>query len=133
MSTSSNNPSGIHKFLLTFSAVGVVFAAIGITPLYTLNQLFFGSGGTNLLITQDNVYGAIGFIIWAITMVVAVKYFLFIIHIHRADAGGVFSLTGSIANSLQKDKKIIALPSRRFRLHSRDFALRWRWGYWGIR
>lgn len=77
---------------LTIAAAGIVFGAIGTSPLYALDQLFFGHGAMPL--SRDNVLGGISLVIWALTIIVAVKYAVFILRAHNEGEGGVFALYG---------------------------------------
>ena len=65
---------------LALGALGVVFGDIGTSPLYAIDQVYFGSVGADR--TPENVLGAISLAIWTITIVVAVKYALLVL---RAD------------------------------------------------
>jgi uncharacterized membrane protein len=57
---------------LTIAATGIVFGDIGISPLYAVDQIFFGHGGVTP--TEANVLGGISLIIWTLTVIVAIKY-----------------------------------------------------------
>lgn len=77
---------------LTIAAAGIVFGAIGTSPLYALDQLYFGHGAMPL--SRDNVLGGISLVIWALTIIVAVKYAVFVLRAHNDGEGGVFALYG---------------------------------------
>ena len=68
---------------LVIAALGVVFGDIGTSPVYTFRQCFNPEHG--LALTQDNVLGVLSCLIWALVLVVAVKYVLLIM---RADNQG---------------------------------------------
>ena len=50
---------------LTIGAIGVVYGDIGTSPLYAIDQIFFGPAG--VAPTPDNVLGTISLAIWTIT------------------------------------------------------------------
>jgi KUP system potassium uptake protein len=77
---------------LTIGAMGIVYGDIGTSPLYALNQLFFGHAGLKL--TPDNVLGGISLVIWTITVIVAIKYAIFVLRAQNDGEGGVFALYG---------------------------------------
>jgi KUP system potassium uptake protein len=77
---------------LTVGAAGIVFGGIGTSPLYALDQLFLGHGGVPL--TTDNVLGGISLVIWALTVIVAVKYALLVLRADNDGEGGLFALYG---------------------------------------
>lgn len=82
--------------VLTLAALGVVYGDIGTSPLYAVNQIFFGHGG--VAPTPTNVYGCIALIIWALTIVVAIKYIIFVLRADNDGEGGVFALLGLLKN-----------------------------------
>jgi hypothetical protein len=77
---------------LTIGAIGVVYGDIGTSPLYSIDQIFFGPAG--VAPTPDNVLGAISLAIWTITIIVAVKYALLVLRVENDGEGGVFALYG---------------------------------------
>jgi KUP system potassium uptake protein len=77
---------------LTIGALGVVYGDIGTSPLYAIDQIFFGPAG--VAPTPDNVLGAISLAIWTITLIVAVKYALLVLRAENDGEGGVFALYG---------------------------------------
>ena len=77
---------------LTIGAVGVVFGDIGTSPLYAIDQIFFGAAG--VVPTPDNVLGAISLAVWTIILIVAIKYALLVLRAENDGEGGVFALYG---------------------------------------
>jgi KUP system potassium uptake protein len=77
---------------LTIGAVGIVYGDIGTSPLYALDQIFFGRAG--LPRTPDSVLGGISLVIWTITVIVAIKYAIFVLRAQNDGEGGVFALYG---------------------------------------
>ncbi len=80
--------------LLALGALGVVFGDIGTSPLYTINEIFFGHG--NLAASVADIYGGISLVIWGLTTVVLVKYVLLVLRADNEGQGGVFALYGLI-------------------------------------
>ena len=77
---------------LTVGAIGIVYGDIGTSPLYAVREIFFGHGGVQR--TPGNVRGCISLVLWALTIVVAVKYVGFVLRAHNDGEGGVFALYG---------------------------------------
>ena len=77
---------------LTIGAMGVVYGDIGTSPLYAINEIFFGHAA--LPQTEINVVGAISLVIWTITLVVLFKYLLFVLRADNDGEGGTFALYG---------------------------------------
>jgi hypothetical protein len=57
-------------------ALGVVFGDIGTSPLYTLQECLSGAHGAAP--DPTNVLGVVSLILWAVTLVVTVKYLAFL-------------------------------------------------------
>ncbi|MHB8477417.1 MAG: KUP/HAK/KT family potassium transporter [Steroidobacteraceae bacterium] len=83
-------PGGLAA--LTIGAVGIVYGDIGTSPLYALDQIFFGHGGVPRV--PDNILGCISLVIWTLTIIVAIKYALLVLRAHNDGEGGVFALYG---------------------------------------
>lgn len=94
--------------LLTLGALGVVFGDIGTSPLYALKECFNPRHGIPL--THDNVLGILSLIFWAITLVVSIKYLLFIMRADNNGEGGIMAL---LALTLRNEQRH---PQRRLAL-----------------
>ena len=75
---------------LSLGAIGIVFGDIGTSPLYTLKECFGEAHG--LAITPENVLGLLSLVLWALILVVTVKYVLFIMRADNRGEGGVLAL-----------------------------------------
>ncbi len=84
---------------LTLGALGVVFGDIGTSPLYTLRQCLLESG-SGKVVTAD-VMGLLSLIFWSLTMVVTVKYLLFIMRADNQGEGGIFALLALVPERLR--------------------------------
>lgn len=73
-------------------ALGVVYGSVGTSPLYAIDQFFFGLA--HVAPTHDNILGAISLVIWAITLIIAVKYALLVLLADNDGEGGLFALYG---------------------------------------
>ncbi|MFM0053886.1 potassium transporter Kup [Caballeronia grimmiae] len=74
---------------LALGAIGVVFGDIGTSPLYTLRECLKAAGGVSL----TNVYGIVSLILWAIVVVVTLKYVAFVMRADNHGEGGILALT----------------------------------------
>ena len=77
---------------LAIGAVGVVYGDIGTSPLYAVDQIFFAHGG--IARTPENILGGISLVIWALTIIVSIKYALLVLRADNDGEGGVFALYG---------------------------------------
>jgi KUP system potassium uptake protein len=71
-------------------AIGVVFGDIGTSPLYTLRASISADPGA--IPARDDVLGVLSLVFWALTMVVTVKYLLFVMRADNRGEGGIFAL-----------------------------------------
>ncbi len=79
-----------HFYALLLGCVGVVYGDIGTSPLYafrTAAQHIAADGVTN-----NEILGILSLILWALTLIVTVKYVLFLLHVDNRGEGGVLSL-----------------------------------------
>jgi KUP system potassium uptake protein len=88
MSTNSQNHSKGQLTSLALGAIGVVFGDIGTSPLYALKEVFHG----DLAITQEHVLGVLSLIFWSLTLVVTIKYAIFIMRADNKGEGGIMAL-----------------------------------------
>lgn len=79
---------------LTIGAMGVVYGDIGTSPLYAINEIFFGHAG--IPTTHENVLGCISLVLWTITLVVLFKYLTFVLRAGNDGEGGTFALYGLV-------------------------------------
>jgi KUP system potassium uptake protein len=88
---STPNGSKTKLSALTLAALGVVFGDIGTSPLYTIKEVF--SVGTHPVpLTEANMFGILSLIVWALIMVVSVKYVAFIMRADNRGEGGIMAL-----------------------------------------
>jgi KUP system potassium uptake protein len=75
---------------LAFGALGVVYGDIGTSPLYALKECVTAPHG--VAATHDNILGLLSLVFWSITLVVSVKYLLFVMRADNDGEGGVLAL-----------------------------------------
>src|SRR5450631_1147469 len=73
---------------LALGALGIVFGAIGTSPIYAVRACF----SRGLRPEPANVLGVISLILWGLTVVVSLKYALLVMRADNHGEGGVFSL-----------------------------------------
>src|ERR1700754_3107913 len=85
-------PSSRSRLLaLTLTAVGVVYGDIGTSPLYTIRECFFGSHSVPP--TYENVLGVLSLILYALIIVVSIKYIVVVMRADNQGEGGILALT----------------------------------------
>ena len=75
---------------LALAALGVVFGDIGTSPLYTLKSCFDMSGASAS--RPADVLGIASLLVWALVIVVCLKYVTFIMRIDHDGEGGILAL-----------------------------------------
>jgi KUP system potassium uptake protein len=82
-------------FGLGLGALGIVFGDIGTSPLYAL-QTVFSIDGNAVKPTADDVYGVVSLIFWSLTLIVSVKYVVFILRADNDGEGGIMALAALV-------------------------------------
>jgi len=77
-------------WLLAVGSMGVVFGDIGTSPLYAFRSALSTMEGETVL--RADIYGIVSLALWALIMVVTVKYVLFLMRADNKGEGGVLSL-----------------------------------------
>ncbi len=90
---------------LTLGALGVVYGDIGTSPLYAVNEIFFGHG--QVVPTPESARGCISLVVWALIIVVALKYVLFVLRADNDGEGGVFALYGLLHRYKERGLKYL--------------------------
>lgn len=88
--------SGLPSLVL--AALGVVYGDIGTSPLYAFREALRATAGTGS--HRDNVLGILSLIVWALTIVVTVKYVTFVLKADNRGEGGTLSLMTLARDSL---------------------------------
>jgi KUP system potassium uptake protein len=82
-------PAG-NAAALAFGALGVVFGDIGTSPLYTLQVAI--APNPHMPLDAADVLGVCSLIVWALTLVVTVKYLAFVMRANNRGEGGILAL-----------------------------------------
>ncbi len=77
------------------AALGVVYGDIGTSPLYALKECVNGPHG--VAPTPENVLGLLSLIFWSLTLVVVVKYLVFVLRADNNGEGGVLALMALVS------------------------------------
>ena len=85
-------------------AIGVVFGDIGTSPLYALRVAFSGEHG--LPPTPDNVHGLLSLLVWALVVVVTLKYVLLIMRADNRGEGGILALTALVSRGVPAQSRV---------------------------
>jgi KUP system potassium uptake protein len=78
-------------FPLTLTALGVVYGDIGTSPLYTIRECFYGTHG--VAVTPENVLGVLSMVVYALVIVISIKYIALVMRADNQGEGGILALT----------------------------------------
>src|SRR5213082_1891601 len=84
---------------LTLGSVGVVYGDIGTSPLYAFRVAVIAAAASGP-VTRDTVLGVLSMIVWALVIVVTVKYVLVLLRSDNNGEGGTLSLTALATRGL---------------------------------
>jgi len=85
-------PSHAAFFALTIGSIGVVYGDIGTSPLYALREAV-NAAAMSGTVTRAAVLGVLSLILWALIVVVTLKYVLILLRADNNGEGGTLSLT----------------------------------------
>jgi len=75
---------------LTIGAIGVVFGDIGTSPLYAFREALAQAASDGLV--REEIIGVMSLMLWALILIVTVKYVLFLMRADNEGEGGVLAL-----------------------------------------
>src|SRR5215468_5059771 len=106
--TASSGTAQHNLFALTLGSVGVVYGDIGTSPLYAFREAVLAaqdSGPT----TQATVLGVLSLIVWALIVIVTLKYVLILLRADNNGEGGTLSLTALATRGLGRRTPLVLL------------------------
>lgn len=77
------------RAVLLIGALGVVFGDIGTSPIYAFRESLKAAGGTA---TEATIFGVLSLMFWAIVLIVALKYVVFVMRADNQGEGGTMAL-----------------------------------------
>jgi KUP system potassium uptake protein len=93
---------------LTIGSIGVVYGDIGTSPLYALREAVTAAVGTGE-VTRAAVLGVLSLILWALIVVVTLKYVLILLRADNKGEGGTLALMALAQRALGKGAGAIVL------------------------
>ncbi|WP_430699566.1 potassium transporter Kup [Mesorhizobium captivum] len=90
--------------VLMLGALGVVYGDIGTSPIYAFREALHASGGA---VARDDVLGVLSLIVWALTIIVTIKYVAFVLRADNKGEGGTLSLMSLARNAYPNGSGLI--------------------------
>src|SRR4051795_3276528 len=97
------------RAILLVGALGVVFGDIGTSPIYAFRESLRAAGGAEV---QATVLGVLSLVFWAVVLVVALKYVVFVMRADNQGEGGTMALLAlavPVAGRLQGALLVVGL------------------------
>src|SRR5580765_5258970 len=91
----AHGAGGADLAKLALGAIGVVYGDIGTSPLYAIRECVTLPHGVAPV--GANIFGVLSLVFWSITLVVSVKYLLYVMRAHNDGEGGVLALMALVA------------------------------------
>src|ERR1700687_4704199 len=77
---------------LMLGSIGVVYGDIGTSPLYAFREAVVAAGGPSGTVSPTAVLGVLSLILWALIIVVTLKYVLILLRADNHGEGGTLAL-----------------------------------------
>ena len=100
----SHDKSGL--WTLALGSVGVVYGDIGTSPLYAFREAVMAAEPDGI-VTRETVLGVLSMILWALIIVVTIKYVLILLRADNNGEGGTLSLTALAARALGRRTTLV--------------------------
>ncbi|CCV14632.1 potassium transporter Kup [Mesorhizobium sp. STM 4661] len=92
--------------VLMLGALGVVYGDIGTSPIYAFREALRASAGGNVA-ERGDILGVLSLIIWSLTIIVTIKYIMFVLRADNRGEGGVLSLMALARGSFPTRSAVI--------------------------
>ena len=93
---------------LTLGSIGIVYGDIGTSPLYAIKESLTAAKASGAL-TPEMVYGIVSLALWALIVVVTLKYVIVMLRADNHGEGGTLSLMALAQRALGEKAGIVAI------------------------
>ena len=94
---------------LTLGSLGVVYGDIGTSPLYALREAVVAATATGGTPTRAAVLGVLSLILWALILIVTLKYVLILLRADNNGEGGTLTLMGLAQRAMGRAGSAVVL------------------------
>jgi KUP system potassium uptake protein len=101
-----DHTAGHDTRMLMLGALGVVYGDIGTSPIYAFREALNAAAGSGLA-EREAVLGVLSLIVWALTIIVTLKYVGFVLRADNHGEGGTLSLMALARASFAKRPAVI--------------------------
>ena len=96
-------------WLLTVGSIGVVYGDIGTSPLYALREAINAAVGADGAPARDAVLGVLSLILWALIVIVTLKYVVILLRADNKGEGGTLALMALAQRALGRSVGAVVL------------------------
>ena len=102
-------PDAAHAgfWALTIGSIGVVYGDIGTSPLYAFHEAMLAAGAGHEGVRRADVLGVISLILWALTIIVTLKYVTILLRADNQGEGGTLSLLALAQRALGRSAPVV--------------------------
>jgi len=94
---------------LTLGSIGVVYGDIGTSPLYAMRESVLAAVGHNNPASEIVVFGILSLIVWALLIIVTVKYVLILLRADNHGEGGTLALMALAQRAVRRGVPVIIM------------------------
>jgi KUP system potassium uptake protein len=94
---------------LMIGSIGVVYGDIGTSPLYALREAVLAASGPGAAVAAPAVVGVLSLILWALIIVVTLKYVLILLRADNHGEGGTLALMALAQRAVTHNAGVIVL------------------------
>jgi KUP system potassium uptake protein len=104
---SAHSTAGFKALML--GSIGVVYGDIGTSPLYALREAVMAASGPSAVVSPQAVLGVVSLILWALIVVVTLKYVLILLRADNHGEGGTLALMALAQRAVSRRAGVIVL------------------------
>src|ERR1700716_604058 len=102
-------PSTAGCKALMLGSIGVVYGDIGTSPLYALREAVVAASSASVDATPQAVLGVLSLILWALIVVVTLKYVLILLRADNHGEGGTLALMALAQRAVSSGAAVLGL------------------------
>ncbi len=111
--TAANGHGEVHSTAslkaLLVGSIGVVSGDIGTSPLYALREAVVAASGPSGIVQPAAVLGVVSLILWALIIVVTMKYVVILLRADNHGEGGTLALMALAQRAVSRGAGVIVL------------------------
>ena len=110
----ANGTSGVHSrdglWALALGSIGVVYGDIGTSPLYALRVAIVAASGTGQgVLDRGTVIGIVSLILWALFIIVTLKYVVILLRADNNGEGGTLTLMALASRAVGRMSRAVGV------------------------